>query len=132
VGSSLGRITSRRQLAGVTRGEEEQHAVVGQEHVRGAGFDAVGFQVGEHEGLRVRAALEPDPGQLADRAVRTIATDHIAGAHLLDRAVAMSQRCRHRVGALMQGGQFDAAVHGHATVGEVFGEDPFGLRLREE
>ena len=109
--------------------EKEQHPGLGEEDVRRAGFNTVGLGIGKDEGLRIGAALEPDPGQAAYAAVPTVAADHVAGGHDLLAAVAVAQRGRGGVRGVAQADKFNAAFHGDAGRGQVLAEDPFGLGL---
>jgi hypothetical protein len=100
--------------------------------MRRAGFNPVGLGIGQDEGLRIGAALEPDPGQAADAAVPTIAAGHITGGHDLLAAIAVAQRGRGGIRGDAQAGQFNAALHRDAGRGQVLAEDAFGLGLGQE
>ncbi len=66
--------------------------------------------VGQHEGLVVRAALEPDAGLLAHDAVNAVRADGVAGAD--DRTVV---ECRgHPMGVLLDRGNGLRPQHGTA------------------
>jgi hypothetical protein len=52
----------------------------------------VDLKVTERECMRVAAALERDAGAVADVAVRAVAADQVARAHVLDAPVAVAKR----------------------------------------
>jgi hypothetical protein len=64
--------------------KEEQHPWRPDEGVRSVALQTpVGLEVAERERVRVAAALERDPGALADGAVRAVAADQVSRTHLL-------------------------------------------------
>lgn len=111
VGAPGGRITSSRQLAGRPSGKKNS-ILPGQERVGRVGGDAVGLGVGEHERLRIRAALEPDPGRGPHGAVHAVAADHVPRRDLFLAAVVVAQDDGHRIAARGQTGDLDAAFDG--------------------
>lgn len=99
--------------AGLISGKE-QHPRCADEDVCRARLNAVGLAIGQDEGLRVRAALEPDPGQAAYGAVPAVAANDETGRHDLLAAVAVAQRGRRGVRGVTQAGQLNAAFHAGA------------------
>lgn len=72
-----------RQVAGRPSGKKNSIPGWTEEGVRGvAGEVAVGLEVAERECLWVGAALERDPRELADGAVRAVAAGQVASTHI--------------------------------------------------
>ena len=100
--------------------------------MRRAGLNPVGLGIGQDEGLRIGAALEPDPGQSAYAAVPAVAAGHEAGRGDLLAAVAVAQRGRGGVPGVAQAGQLNAALHEDTGRRQMLAEDTFGLGLGQE
>jgi len=92
---------------------------------------AVQCDVGQQPVLRVRLPLEREPDLLAHAAVRAVAADHVAGAHLDLPAVGAAERDVDGVAALGQAHQLDALLDGAAECLHAGAQQGLGLALRE-
>ncbi len=101
--------------------------------MRGSLFQlAVDLHIAEREGLRVGGPLERDPGAPADAAVRAVAADQVAGAHLLGRSVVQAERAEDLLPASREGEQLDAPLHRDSVREQVLVHDRLRLGLRDE
>jgi hypothetical protein len=119
-------------VAGLPSGKKNSIPVSERKTCAAPGSIPVGVEVGEDEGLRIGAALEPDPGQAAYGAVPAVAAGHEAGGHDLLAAVAVAQRGRGGVPGVAQADQFNATLHADAGRRQMLAEDTFGLGLGQE
>jgi hypothetical protein len=113
-------------------GEHEQQAVIAQVGVDGSRARTVGFEVGQHERLRIRRACERDAGELADGAVGAVAPNDVVGLDLLGVPVAVAQRAGDVIRVLGEPEQLDATLDPRSAGDEVVAEDGLGLCLGEE
>lgn len=98
----------------------------------GAGLQAGGLEIGQHEGLWVGGAGEVDAGAVSDGAVGAVTADDVVGVDVLDGAVDAGDRAADVARALVDVGQLDAALDGDPVPVEVVVEDRLGGGLGQE
>jgi hypothetical protein len=87
--------------------------------------------VGQPPLLRVRLPLERKPGLMAHAAVRTVAADHVARAHLDLPPGGVAEQGVHGVAALGQAHQLGTLLDDAAEFPHASPQQSFGLALRE-
>ncbi len=98
---------------------------------RAVAAGAVQRDVGQQPVLRVRLPLERKPDLVAHAAVRAVAADHVAGAHLALPSGGVAERGVDGAAALGQARQLDALLDGAAEFLHAGAQQGFGPALRE-
>jgi hypothetical protein len=113
--------------------KEQQDPLAPEEGMGGAALErSIDLEVGEHERLRVGAALERDARSFPNRAVGAIAADDVAAAHLLCASVGAAQRAGDSVIVRREADELDAALDRHSARREMLVQDRLCLGLRDE
>src|SRR6185436_5789678 len=89
------------------------------------------FGIGHDEFVAIGRPGERDARRLADRAVRTVATDDPPAPYGLYRPILSAQRHGHRLAVLGQIGQRPPALDLDTVAAQPLGQDALGVMLRE-
>src|SRR5262249_27226615 len=101
--------------------EKHRDAAGARERVDGVGFErAVGFDVTEHEVLRIASALERESCTFSDGTVCTVAAEQVRGIEVLVASVGMPEDTRNAPVMLLERNELDAAFDCHARPRQIF------------